>query len=73
MHCQYLHFYSSGTSVTTGYDWTNLSEEEKDLEVTITVQINVAPHKRVVVQQAVGKCGGNTIYTNYIKVTEQNS
>ena len=43
------------------------------MEVYYTVQINAAPHTYIVVKQAVGRCGGNTVYTNYVQINEQDT
>ena len=65
------HYCFLGLSSITRYDWTTISDAEKDPEVTYSVQMTVAPHKTMSVHQVVGKCGGNTIYTRSVVYKEQ--
>ena len=44
-----------GTSVTTGYDWTEVSESTKNEQITVEVKASVRPGYILQIKQATGK------------------
>ena len=57
-----------GTSVTTGYDWTEVSESTKNEQVTVEVKATVRPGYILQIKQATGKCGDNKSNTELFKI-----
>jgi len=57
-------------SFTTGFDWTKTSDLVKTKDTTISVDTQVQPGNTLIIQQAVGYCGGNRIKTNMFRFKE---
>ena len=57
-----------GTSVTTGYDWTKVSESTKNEQITVEVKASVRPGYILQIKQATGKCGDNRSNTELFKI-----
>ena len=59
-----------GTSVTTGYDWTEASESTKNEQITVEVKASVRPGYILQIKQATGKCGDNRSNTELFKIIQ---
>ena len=44
-----------GVSLTTSYDWTQVSEQTQQTVITITVEAEAYPGEQLILQQAIGK------------------
>ena len=62
-----------GTSVATGYDWNHVSEATQGVIKTYKIFTTAPPGYRVVIEQAVGSCGGEKPETELLRTTAFNS
>lgn len=60
-------------TLTLGFDWSKTSTLSSEKTSKIDVTEDVDPGKILLIEQAVGRCGGNKISTNLFKFTEQDS
>merc|ERR1712051_285050 len=58
-----------GISASTGYDWTHTSSERKSEEHSYEVDTEVPPGTIVMIDGAVGRCGGSTSKTEMFRIT----
>lgn len=58
-----------GISASTGYDWTLTSTETKSEEHSYEVDTDVPPGTIVMIDGAIGKCGGSTSKTELFKIS----
>merc|ERR1712020_42006 len=56
-------------SASTGYDWTHTSSEAKSEEHSYEVDTEVPPGTIVMIDGAVGRCGGSTSKTEMFRIT----
>jgi len=56
-----------GVSVTTGYNWNEVSTEAQSETREFWVQTDVPAGKLLQIQQAVGKCGGSDVNTEMFR------
>jgi len=60
-----------GLSVSTGFDWRHVSTQTKSEQKTITVEGTVPPGYVLIIEQAVGRCGGSEARTDMFKISHQ--
>jgi len=58
-----------GISASTGYDWTRTSSETKSEEHSYEVDTDVPPGTIVMIDGAIGRCGGSTSKTELFKIS----
>jgi len=56
-------------SASTGYDWTHTSSEAKSEEHSYEVDTEVPPGTVVMIDGAIGRCGGSTSKTELFKIS----
>jgi len=56
-----------GYSVTTGYNWNEVSTEAQSETKEFQVQTDVPAGESIQIQQAKGTCGGSTVYTEMFR------
>jgi len=67
----FFEFFSAdiGTSITTGYDWTDISSQAKSETEEFKVETVVPPHTLLIIEGAEGNCGGNNVKTELFRMT----
>ena len=60
---------SMGISISTGYDWGHVSSETRSDQVTITLEAEAPPGLVLVIEQAVGHCGGSEARTEMFRTS----
>jgi len=60
-----------GMSTTTGYDWGHVSTQTKSEQATVTVEGTVPPGHVLIIEQAIGHCGGSEARTDMFKISHQ--
>jgi len=62
-----------GFSASTGYDWTHTSQATQNEQVTVTVEAEAPPGMVLMIEQAVGHCGGSEAKTEMIRLSHQDT
>ena len=65
----YHHHVVPGSSVSTGYDWTQTSTETRHEQVTVTVSAPAPPGLVLVIEQAVGDCDESQARTEMYRIS----
>merc|ERR1712038_667902 len=60
-------------SVTTGYDWTHVSEATQSEQITMKIEAEAPPGTVLIIEQAVGHCDGNEARTEMFRTSHQDS
>ena len=60
---------SMGVSISTGYDWGHVTSETRSDQVTITLEAEAPPGLVLVIEQAVGHCGGSEARTEMFRTS----
>jgi len=73
MQAEFVGVFSSSlkTSVTTGYNWRHETSQAKSKQVTTTVKATAPAGKTLIIEQAVGRCGGSTVRTEMFRTSHQ--
>lgn len=58
-----------GVSISTGYDWGHVTSETRSDQVTITLEAEAPPGLVLVIEQAVGHCGGSEARTEMFRTS----
>lgn len=58
-------------SASTGYHWDHVSTETKSDQITITVEAEAPPGKRLIMEQAIGHCGGSQARTEMFRTSHE--
>lgn len=61
-----------GISATTSYDWTHVTEKTQQNVITVTASLTAQPGETVILEQALGQCGGEEPRTEMFKQTATN-
>lgn len=61
-----------GFSATTNYDWSDVSSSVKSRTVTTTVEVEVPPYTRLIIEAAQGLCDGNIVHTDKFRSSSLN-
>merc|ERR1711935_1949 len=64
---------TESASLTTGYDWTSTDTATTSEATKYNVDITVPPKTKVMISEAIGKCGDSTVNTQMFKITDKDT